>query len=143
MPVAINTHAWHANGKVFNIIYFQTVTNPLNIYNFYTSTLSMIYYFRQLRFLIKILNYLGETIFKKTRDYKYICIPSSFHIRIILHFKVFKPSTLGTAEDIRDWVNARIWFNMVDAQYHQSITHLGNGRLGINLYYNDAQTTVR
>lgn len=39
--------------------------------------------------------------------------------------KVFTPSTVGTAESIRNWVNARIWFNMVDAQYHQSITHLG------------------
>uniref|UniRef100_A0A8W8JEQ0 Lipoxygenase domain-containing protein n=1 Tax=Magallana gigas TaxID=29159 RepID=A0A8W8JEQ0_MAGGI len=27
--------------------------------------------------------------------------------------KVFTPSTVGTAESIRNWVNARIWFNMV------------------------------
>lgn len=39
--------------------------------------------------------------------------------------QVFKPSTLGTNEDLREWVNARMWFNMVDAQYHESITHLG------------------
>lgn len=39
--------------------------------------------------------------------------------------EVFKPSTLGTAEDVRSWVNARMWFNMVDAQFHESITHLG------------------
>lgn len=58
----------------------------------------------------------------------------SLKMHIISHYKVLKPSTLGTAEDIRDWVNARIWFNMVDAQYHQSITHLGNARLGINVY---------
>lgn len=64
-------------------------------------------------------------------------------MRIIIHYKVFTPSTVGTAESIRNWVNARIWFNMVDAQYHQSITHLGKARLGINLYNNDAQSTVR
>lgn len=39
--------------------------------------------------------------------------------------KVFKPSTIDTAKDVRAWVNARIWFNMVDAQFHESITHLG------------------
>lgn len=39
--------------------------------------------------------------------------------------KVFKPSTGGTAEDVRGWVKARMWFNMVDAQYHETITHLG------------------
>lgn len=44
----------------------------------------------------------------------------------ILINKVFKPSTLGKNEDLREWVNARMWFNMVDAQYHESITHLGN-----------------
>lgn len=39
--------------------------------------------------------------------------------------EVFTPSTVGTAKDVRAWVNARIWFNMVDAQFHESITHLG------------------
>lgn len=38
---------------------------------------------------------------------------------------VVKPSTLGKAEDVRGWVKARMWFNMVDAQFHESITHLG------------------
>lgn len=44
----------------------------------------------------------------------------------ILINKVFMPSTLGANEDLREWVNARMWFNMVDAQCHESITHLGN-----------------
>lgn len=39
--------------------------------------------------------------------------------------KVYTPSTLGAPEDVRKWVNARMWFNMVDAQFHESITHLG------------------
>lgn len=39
--------------------------------------------------------------------------------------KVVKPSTLSKAEDVRGWVKARMWFNMVDAPFHKSITHLG------------------
>lgn len=43
----------------------------------------------------------------------------------IIYNQVVKPSTLGKAEDVRGWVKARMWFNMVDAQFHESITHLG------------------
>lgn len=62
--------------------------------------------------------------------YKVSIRGGSFTLRLILYglshlIKVFKPSTVGTAEAVRAWVNARIWFNMVDAQFHESITHLG------------------
>lgn len=52
-----------------------------------------------------------------------------YHLKnsmFIIYNQVVKPSTLGKAEDVRGWVKARMWFNMVDAPFHKSITHLGN-----------------
>lgn len=35
------------------------------------------------------------------------------------------PNTLSDDERLRHWVKTRIIFNMLDAQYHESVTHLG------------------
>lgn len=44
---------------------------------------------------------------------------------IIFYNQVYMPSISDNAKDLREWVKAKMWFNMVDAQYHESITHLG------------------
>ncbi|XP_062581617.1 polyunsaturated fatty acid lipoxygenase ALOX15B-like [Saccostrea cucullata] len=41
--------------------------------------------------------------------------------------EVFKPPQLDSdsMDNLRNWVKGRMWFNMLDAQYHESVTHLG------------------
>ncbi|XP_061193373.1 polyunsaturated fatty acid lipoxygenase ALOX15B-like [Saccostrea echinata] len=41
--------------------------------------------------------------------------------------EVFMPPQLGSdsTDKLREWVKGRMWFNMLDAQYHESVTHLG------------------
>lgn len=41
-------------------------------------------------------------------------------------FKIFRPPpVVGGFIAMQQWVKARMWFNMLGAQYHESITHLG------------------
>lgn len=44
----------------------------------------------------------------------------------ILKNQIVKPSTLSKSEHARGWVKGRMWFNMVDGQFLESIKHLGN-----------------
>lgn len=44
---------------------------------------------------------------------------------LMLH-QVSIPNILSDDERLRHWVKTRIIFNMLDAQYHESVTHLGN-----------------
>lgn len=39
------------------------------------------------------------------------------------HIPIVEPVNF---EDIAPWVKARVVFNMLEAQFHESITHLGN-----------------
>lgn len=39
--------------------------------------------------------------------------------------KVYTPRVHGDPSDIRQWVKMRMWFNMLESQYHQSVTHTG------------------
>ncbi|XP_011434663.3 allene oxide synthase-lipoxygenase protein [Magallana gigas] len=59
--------------------------------------------------------------------YKDVLMPVAvwMNIKDVKDGKVYTPRLNGDNTEIRQWVKMRMWFNMLEGQYHTSITHVG------------------